>query len=59
MVGLPKVVFSKRLPHIAGKNVRVENGDLVDAVKQGKTPLKRAASTAYPSGIVVNSHLPK
>jgi len=106
MVGLPKVVFSKTLPHVEGKNVRVENGDLVDAVKQlksrpgkdiivyggatfvasllehglidemnffvnpvaigsgmrvfkGKTPLKLAASTAYPSGIVVNSYLPK
>jgi dihydrofolate reductase len=106
MVGLPKVVFSKTLQHVAGKNVRVENGDLADAVKQlksqpgkdivvyggatfvsslierglidelnlfvnpvaigsgmrvfkGKTPLKLAASTAYPSGIVVNSYLPK
>src|SRR2546428_14131985 len=37
MVGLPKVVFSKTLPHIEGKNVRVENGDLVDAVKQLKS----------------------
>ncbi len=36
MVGLPKVVFSKTLQHIEGKNVRVENGDLVDAVKQLK-----------------------
>ena len=106
MVGLPKVVFSKTLEHLEGKNVRVENGDLLDAVKQlkgrpgkdvivyggatfvssliehglidemnffvnpvaigsgmrvfkGKTPLKLAASTAYPSGIVVNSYLPK
>jgi dihydrofolate reductase len=25
---------------------------------KGKTPLKRAASTAYPCGIVVNSYLP-
>jgi dihydrofolate reductase len=100
------VVFSKTLPHVEGKNVRVENGDLVDAVKQlksrpgkdiivyggatfvsslvehglidemnffvnpvaigngmrvfkGKTPLKLTASKAYPSGIVVNSYLPK
>jgi dihydrofolate reductase len=106
MVGLPKVVFSKTLHHIEGKNVRVENGDMADAVKQlkgrpgkdiivyggatfvssliehglidelnffvnpvaigsgmrvfkGKKPLKLAASTAYPSGIVVNSYLPK
>jgi dihydrofolate reductase len=103
MVGLPKVVFSKTLPHIEGKNVRVENGDLVAAVKQlksqpgkdiivyggatfvssliehglidemnlfvnpvaigsgmrifkGRKPLKLAGSTAYPSGIVVNSY---
>jgi len=36
MVGLPKVVFSKTLPRVEGKNVRVENGDLVDAVKRLK-----------------------
>jgi dihydrofolate reductase len=106
MVGLPKVVFSKTLDHVEGKNIRVENGDLVDVVKQlksqqgkdiivyggatfvssliehglidelnffvnpvaigsgmrvfkGKKPLKLAASTAYPCGIVVNSYLPK
>jgi dihydrofolate reductase len=106
MVGLPKVVFSKTLRHVDGKNVRVENGDLVEVVKQlksrqgkdiivyggatfvsslieqglidelnlfvnpvaigsgmrvfkGKTPLKLAVSTAYPSGIVVNSYVPK
>jgi dihydrofolate reductase len=105
MVGLPKVVFSKTLQHVAGTNVRVEGGDLADAVNQlksrpgkdiivyggatfvsaliehglidqmhlfvnpvaigsgmrvfkGKTPLRLAASTAYPSGIVVNSYLP-
>jgi dihydrofolate reductase len=105
MVGLPKIVFSKTLQHVDGKNVRVENGDLVAAVKQlklrpgkdivvyggatfvssliehglidemnffvnpvaignglrvfkEKTPLKLAASTAYPCGIVVNSYLP-
>ena len=106
MVGLPKVVFSKTVQHVEGKNVRVENGDLVDAVKQlkgqpgkdivvyggatfvssliehglidemnlfvnpvaigngmrifkGRRPLKLAGSTAYPSGIVVNSYVPK
>ena len=37
MVGLPKVVYSKTLQHIEGKNVRVENGDLVAAVKQLKS----------------------
>ena len=36
MVGMPKVVFSKTLHHVEGKNVRVENGDLADAVKQLK-----------------------
>ena len=106
MVGLPKVVFSKTVTHVEGKNVRVENGDLAGAVNQlksgpgkdivvyggatfvssliehglidelnlfvnpvaigsgmrifkGKKPLKLTASTAYPSGIVVNSYLPK
>ncbi len=106
MVGLPKVVFSKTLQRVEGKNVRVENGDLLDAVNKlksqpgkdivvyggatfvssliehglidetnffvnpvaigggmqvfkGKTPLKLAASTAYPCGIVVNSYLPR
>ena len=37
MVGLPKVVFSKTLQHVDGKNVRVENGDLAEAVKQLKS----------------------
>jgi dihydrofolate reductase len=105
MVGLPKVVFSRTVKHVEGKNVHVENRDLAGAVNQlksqpgkdivvyggatfvsslvehllidemnlfvnpvaigsglqifkGKTPLKLAASTAYPSGIVVNSYLP-
>jgi len=106
MVGFPKVVFSKTLKHVEGKNVRVENGDLVGAVKElksgagkdiivyggatfvssliehglidelnffvnpvaigtgmrvfrGKTPLRLVASTAYSSGIVVNTYQPK
>ncbi len=37
MVGLAKVVFSRTLEHVEGKNVRVENGDLVEAVKQLKS----------------------
>src|SRR4029453_4190556 len=37
MVGLPKVVFSKTVQHVEGKNVRVENGDL----KGAGTQLKR------------------
>ena len=36
MVGLPKVVFSKTLQQVEGKNVRVENGDLAEAVNQLK-----------------------
>lgn len=36
MVGYPKVVFSKTIDHINGKNVRVENGDLVKAVNELK-----------------------
>jgi dihydrofolate reductase len=37
MVGLPKVVFSKTLKHVHGKNVRVENGDLVTSVNDLKS----------------------
>jgi len=36
MVGMPKVVFSRTAKQIAGKNVRVENGPLVDAVNRLK-----------------------
>ncbi|HXT86938.1 MAG TPA: dihydrofolate reductase family protein [Verrucomicrobiae bacterium] len=36
MVDLPKIVFSKTLHHADGQNVRVENGDLTDAVNQLK-----------------------
>jgi dihydrofolate reductase len=38
MVDLPKVVFGKTLHKVEGQNVRVENGDLIEAVNQ----LKRA-----------------
>jgi dihydrofolate reductase len=38
MVDIPKVVFSKTLQHFDGQNVRVENGDMTEAVNQ----LKRA-----------------
>ena len=38
MVDIPKIVFSKTLDHVDGQNVRVENGDLSEAVNQ----LKRA-----------------
>jgi dihydrofolate reductase len=36
MVGYPKVVFSRTVKTVGGKNVRVENGSLVDAVDQLK-----------------------
>ncbi|HKW09715.1 MAG TPA: dihydrofolate reductase family protein [Gemmatimonadaceae bacterium] len=36
MVGMPKVVFSKTVRKIDGKNVRVENGALVEAVTRLK-----------------------
>jgi dihydrofolate reductase len=36
MVGMPKVVFSKTATRIDGKNVRVENGALVEAVNRLK-----------------------
>jgi dihydrofolate reductase len=36
MVDTPKTVFSKTLKRVAGKNVRVETGDLVQAVNQLK-----------------------
>ena len=103
MVNMPKVVFSRTLTEIAGKNVRVENGDLVEAVNRlksqpgkdivvyggatfvgsliennlidelnlfvnpiaignglrvfgARTPLTLKASTAYASGIVVDTY---
>lgn len=36
MVNTPKVVFSRTISSMEGKNVRVENGDLVTAVNQLK-----------------------
>lgn len=106
MVDTPKVVFSKTVTQMVGKNVRVEGGDLRETVNRLKgqsgkdllvyggasfvssliearlidelnffvnpvaigegmrvfhaeTPLKLVASTAYPSGIVVNSYQPR
>ena len=38
MVDIPKIVFSKTLDHVDGQNVRVENGELSEAVNH----LKRA-----------------
>jgi len=103
MVGYPKVVFSKTVTQISGQNLRVEGGDLVQAVNKLKSgpgkdvivyggatfvgslienglidqfnffvnptaiasgmrifkdrkPLQLTGSTAYPSGVVVNSY---
>ncbi|MEP6713216.1 MAG: dihydrofolate reductase family protein, partial [Ferruginibacter sp.] len=36
MVDIPKIVFSKTITTIAGKNTRVENGDLVTVVNNLK-----------------------
>ena len=36
MVNIPKIVFSKTIRHINGKNTTVENGDLVTAVNELK-----------------------
>ncbi|HXI63249.1 MAG TPA: dihydrofolate reductase family protein [Gemmatimonadales bacterium] len=105
MVDTPKVVFSKTLTHAEGKNVRVETGDLVQAVNQPKAQrgkdivvyggatlvsaliehdlidelnifvnpvaigrgmrifkerkaLRLIGSTAYPSGVVINTYQP-
>ena len=106
MVNTPKIVFSRTLDHVDGSNIRVENGDLeqaVDGLKReagkdlivyggatfvssliraglidefhffvnpaaigdgmrvfdGRAPLELLASTAYPSGVVVNSYAPR
>ena len=105
MVDTPKVVFSKTLTRVAGKNVRVETGDLVQAVKglkhqpgrdivvyggptfvsaliehdlidefnifvnpvaigrgmrifKDRKALRLASSTAYSSGVVINTYQP-
>jgi dihydrofolate reductase len=105
MVDTPKVVFSKTLTRVEGKNVRVEGGDLVQAVNQLKgergkdivvyggatfvsaliehdlidelnifvnpvaigrgmrifsdrKPLRVVSSTAYSSGVIVNTYQP-
>jgi dihydrofolate reductase len=106
MVNIPKVVFSSTVKSVTGKNVRVENGPLVEAVNalknqpgkdivvyggatfvsslirnrlidelnffvnpvaigDGKkvfaqrTPMSLVKSTAYASGIVVNTYAPR
>jgi len=103
MVDTPKVVFSKTLKRVEGKNVRVESGDLVQAVNalkrqsgkdivvyggatfvsaliendlidelnifvnpvaigrgmrifSGRKALRVTSSTAYPSGVVINTY---
>jgi dihydrofolate reductase len=37
MVDTPKVVFSKTVQRMDGKNVRVENGDLIEKVQELKS----------------------
>jgi len=37
MVGLPKIVFSKTVDTLPGRNLRVENGDLVEKVTELKS----------------------
>lgn len=106
MVDTPKVAFSKTVKHIEGKNLRIENGDLVPAVNRlkqlsgrdiivyggatfvssllehglidelnifvnpvaigrgmtifkGRKALRLTGSTAYSSGIVVNTYVAK
>ena len=103
MVDTPKVVFSKTLKRVEGKNVRVESGDLVQTVNalkrqsgkdivvyggatfvsaliendlidefnifvnpvaigrgmrifSGRKALRVTSSTAYPSGVVINTY---
>jgi dihydrofolate reductase len=103
MVDTPKVVFSKTLKRVDGKNVRVEGGDLLQAVNKmkaargkdivvyggatfvsaliendlidefnifvnpvaigrgmrifsGRKALRVTSSTAYPSGVVINTY---
>jgi dihydrofolate reductase len=105
MVDTPKIVFSKTLTRVEGKNVRVESGDLVQALNQLKAQggkdivvyggatfvsaliehdlidelnifvnpvaigrgmrifkdrkaLRSTGSTAYPSGVVINTYQP-
>jgi dihydrofolate reductase len=36
LVNIPKIVFSKTITTISGKNIRMENGDLVNAVNNLK-----------------------
>jgi dihydrofolate reductase len=106
MVDMPKIAFSKTLQQMEGQNLRVENGDVVDAVTElktqpgkdivvyggatfvssliqhhlidelnlfvnpvaigdglrifpGKQSLTLQRSTAYPSGVVVNTYSTK
>jgi dihydrofolate reductase len=37
MVNIPKIVFSRTVNSVAGKNLRVENGPLVEAIQQLKS----------------------
>jgi dihydrofolate reductase len=106
MIDIPKIVFSKTLKSVEGKNVRVENAPLPQAISRlkelkgkdlivyggatfvsslienglidelnlfvnpvaigtgmrifpARRPLKLIGSTGYPSGIVVNTYVPR
>lgn len=59
MVDIPKVVFSKTLSRIDGQNVRVENGEMVEAVNklkriQGKDIIVYGGAT-FVSSLIENS----
>src|SRR5260370_26324280 len=58
MVDTPKVVFSKTLSHIDGQNVRVENGDVVEAVNKLKS-LQGKNIIVYGGATVVSSFIEK
>src|SRR5258705_5690163 len=55
MVDTPKVVFSKTLQRVEGKNVRVETGDLVQTVNQLKA--QRGKDIVVYGGATVVSEL--
>ena len=49
MINIPKIVFSKTLQNVSGKNIVVENGDLVTAINNLKNK-----STKYSKVIRTN-----
>lgn len=57
MVNMPKIVFSKTIKTLQGKNVSVENGDLVTAIKNLKS--KEGKDMIVYGGAEFVSHLVK